>query len=55
MTERGFVLMPLADFAADLSVGGRTVAEWLRDADVDWDRGRRRERRLVARRVSLNL
>ncbi len=34
MTERGFVLMPLADIAADLSVGGRTVAEWLKDADV---------------------
>lgn len=34
MTERGFVLMPLADFAADLEVQGRTVGEWLRDADV---------------------
>ncbi|MEY9197188.1 MULTISPECIES: 2-amino-4-hydroxy-6-hydroxymethyldihydropteridine diphosphokinase [Sinorhizobium] len=34
MTERGFVLMPLADFAADLNVAGRTVGEWLTDADV---------------------
>lgn len=34
MTERGFVLMPLADFAADLEVQGRTVGAWLRDADV---------------------
>ncbi|WP_026613967.1 2-amino-4-hydroxy-6-hydroxymethyldihydropteridine diphosphokinase [Ensifer aridi] len=34
MTERGFVLMPLADFAADLSVRGRTIREWLNEADV---------------------
>ncbi|WEX75933.1 2-amino-4-hydroxy-6-hydroxymethyldihydropteridine diphosphokinase [Sinorhizobium numidicum] len=34
MTARGFVLMPLADFAAELSVEGRTVGEWLKDADV---------------------
>ncbi|MCV9960579.1 2-amino-4-hydroxy-6-hydroxymethyldihydropteridine diphosphokinase [Pararhizobium sp. BT-229] len=34
MTERGFVLKPLADFAADLIVGGRTVAAWLKDADL---------------------
>ncbi|WFU49257.1 2-amino-4-hydroxy-6-hydroxymethyldihydropteridine diphosphokinase [Sinorhizobium terangae] len=34
MTARGFVLMPLADFAADLSIEGRTVREWLNDADV---------------------
>jgi 2-amino-4-hydroxy-6-hydroxymethyldihydropteridine diphosphokinase len=34
MTERGFVLMPLADFAPGLVVSGRTVAEWLQDADV---------------------
>jgi 2-amino-4-hydroxy-6-hydroxymethyldihydropteridine diphosphokinase len=34
MTERGFVLMPLADFAADLTIAGRTVAAWLEDADV---------------------
>lgn len=35
MTERGFVLMPLADIAPDLVVGGRTVAAWLADADVN--------------------
>ncbi|MDK1373081.1 MULTISPECIES: 2-amino-4-hydroxy-6-hydroxymethyldihydropteridine diphosphokinase [unclassified Sinorhizobium] len=50
MTMRGFVLMPLADFAADLCIEGRTVREWLNDADVagievadadaDWWRGR---------------
>ena len=34
MTERGFVLMPLADFAADLTVRGRSVSAWLADADV---------------------
>ncbi|OBZ92378.1 2-amino-4-hydroxy-6-hydroxymethyldihydropteridine pyrophosphokinase [Pararhizobium polonicum] len=34
MTGRGFVLMPLADFAPGLSIEGRTVAEWLEDADV---------------------
>ncbi|TCN18904.1 2-amino-4-hydroxy-6-hydroxymethyldihydropteridine diphosphokinase [Sinorhizobium americanum] len=34
MTDRGFVLMPLADFAADLEVAGSTVGEWLADADV---------------------
>lgn len=34
MTERGFVLMPLADFAADLAVSGRTVKDWLTVADV---------------------
>ncbi len=34
MTERSFVLMPLADFAPDLAVAGRTVAEWLGDADI---------------------
>ncbi len=33
MTERAFVLMPLADFAGDLLVGGRRVADWLADAD----------------------
>ncbi|NLR96266.1 2-amino-4-hydroxy-6-hydroxymethyldihydropteridine diphosphokinase [Rhizobium sp. P38BS-XIX] len=35
MTERGFVLMPLADFAADLMVSGRKVADWLGDVDVE--------------------
>ena len=34
MTERGFVLMPLADIAADMQVRGRTVSDWLRGADV---------------------
>ena len=34
MTDRGFVLMPLADFAADLVVKGRTVADWLSGADT---------------------
>ncbi|MFK0272809.1 2-amino-4-hydroxy-6-hydroxymethyldihydropteridine diphosphokinase [Ensifer sp. NPDC090286] len=34
MTERGFVLMPLADFAADMAVGGRSVGDWLQQADV---------------------
>jgi 2-amino-4-hydroxy-6-hydroxymethyldihydropteridine diphosphokinase len=34
MTERGFVLMPLADFAADMAVGGRPVGDWLQQADV---------------------
>ena len=34
MTERGFVLKPLADFAPDLTIAGRTVAAWLQDADV---------------------
>lgn len=35
MTERGFVLMPLADFAADLVVKGRTIGNWLGDVDVE--------------------
>jgi len=34
MTERGFVLMPLADFAPGLIVSGRAVQDWLKDADV---------------------
>lgn len=34
MTGRGFVLKPLADFAPNLAIAGRTVAEWLADADV---------------------
>lgn len=34
MTGRGFVLMPLADFAANLIVAGRSVAGWLKEADV---------------------
>ncbi|MGN7293572.1 2-amino-4-hydroxy-6-hydroxymethyldihydropteridine diphosphokinase [Rhizobium sp. SAFR-030] len=34
MTERGFVLMPLADIAPDLKVLGKTVSAWLSQADV---------------------
>lgn len=33
MTDRGFVLMPLADLAPDLVVDGLTVREWLSRAD----------------------
>lgn len=33
MTERGFVLLPLADIAADLKVTGKSVADWLVGAD----------------------
>jgi 2-amino-4-hydroxy-6-hydroxymethyldihydropteridine diphosphokinase len=29
MTERAFVLVPLADIAPELQIGGRSVAEWL--------------------------
>ncbi|AYG68202.1 2-amino-4-hydroxy-6-hydroxymethyldihydropteridine diphosphokinase [Rhizobium sp. CCGE531] len=35
MVERGFVLMPLADFAADLVVNGRKIGDWLREVDVE--------------------
>lgn len=34
MTERGFVLMPLADIAPDAIVRGRAVSSWLAAADV---------------------
>ena len=34
MTGRGFVLMPLADIAPAMAVEGRTVADWLGEADV---------------------
>ena len=34
MTGRGFVLMPLADIAPDLTVEGRPVQDWLQEADV---------------------
>lgn len=34
MTGRGFVLMPLADVAPGLIVAGRTVRDWLKQADV---------------------
>jgi len=33
MTERGFVLMPLADFAPDFIVQGKTVRDWLGEVD----------------------
>ncbi len=33
MTERAFVLMPLADIAPDIVVNGRRVLDWLEDAD----------------------
>ncbi|WP_407721093.1 2-amino-4-hydroxy-6-hydroxymethyldihydropteridine diphosphokinase [Neorhizobium petrolearium] len=49
MTERGFVMMPLADIAPDLLVKGRKVGEWLQETDTagikiardsqDWWRG----------------
>ena len=34
MTDRGFVLMPLTDIAADLIVAGRAVSHWLSEVDV---------------------
>ena len=34
MTERAFVLMPLADIAADLMIKGRPVSSWLALVDV---------------------
>ncbi|WP_174062968.1 2-amino-4-hydroxy-6-hydroxymethyldihydropteridine diphosphokinase [Agrobacterium larrymoorei] len=33
MTDRAFVLMPLHDIAPDLFVKGKSVSEWLADAD----------------------
>lgn len=49
MTERGFVILPLADIAADLRVRGKTVLAWIETADIrgisvanesrDWWRG----------------
>jgi 2-amino-4-hydroxy-6-hydroxymethyldihydropteridine diphosphokinase len=33
MLDRAFVLMPLADIAPDLVIGGRAVAVWSDDAD----------------------
>jgi 2-amino-4-hydroxy-6-hydroxymethyldihydropteridine diphosphokinase len=33
MTERAFVLMPLADIAPDLVVNGKPISEWLNAAD----------------------
>ncbi|WP_200814152.1 2-amino-4-hydroxy-6-hydroxymethyldihydropteridine diphosphokinase [Rhizobium oryzae] len=49
MTERGFVMKPLADIAPDLPVKGRKVRDWLEEADTggikvagdqDWWRAR---------------
>nr|WP_046667141.1 2-amino-4-hydroxy-6-hydroxymethyldihydropteridine diphosphokinase [Neorhizobium tomejilense] len=34
MTDRGFVMMPLADIAPDLLVKGRKVRDWLGGADT---------------------
>ncbi|PRD41603.1 2-amino-4-hydroxy-6-hydroxymethyldihydropteridine diphosphokinase [Phyllobacterium phragmitis] len=34
MTERAFVLVPLAEIAPGLKVDGRTVEEWRRDCDL---------------------
>ncbi|MBY5815723.1 2-amino-4-hydroxy-6-hydroxymethyldihydropteridine diphosphokinase [Rhizobium leguminosarum] len=34
MTDRGFVLMPLADIAPGLRVRGRMVSDWLSNAEV---------------------
>ena len=33
MTERAFVLMPLADIAPDMTVNGKAVSDWLTNAD----------------------
>ncbi len=35
MTERGFVMLPLADIAPDMLVRGRTVADWQRGTKTD--------------------
>ncbi len=34
MLERGFVLLPLADYAATMIISGQSVAQWLAHADV---------------------
>jgi 2-amino-4-hydroxy-6-hydroxymethyldihydropteridine diphosphokinase len=34
MTERGFVMMPLADIAPDMIVNGKAVRKWLQNADI---------------------
>ena len=34
MFERGFVLVPLAEIAADKVIGGKRVSAWLQDADT---------------------
>jgi 2-amino-4-hydroxy-6-hydroxymethyldihydropteridine diphosphokinase len=49
MTERSFVLLPLAEIAPGLEVNGRSIADWLEQADTtgierlrerDWWRGK---------------
>ncbi|MCW7544443.1 2-amino-4-hydroxy-6-hydroxymethyldihydropteridine diphosphokinase [Aurantimonas litoralis] len=35
VTERAFVLVPLADIAPDLAFGGRTVADWIAAIDPE--------------------
>jgi 2-amino-4-hydroxy-6-hydroxymethyldihydropteridine diphosphokinase len=35
MLERGFVLLPLADYAASIKISGQTIQEWLARADVE--------------------
>ena len=35
ITERAFVLVPLADIAPDLAIAGRSVSSWLADIDTD--------------------
>jgi len=34
MTERGFVLLPLSDFAPDMILENKNVSQWLADVDV---------------------
>ena len=34
MTERAFVLKPLADIAASIEVEGRSIAQWLESVDI---------------------
>ena len=34
MTQRGFVLLPLNDFAPDLMLETKNVSQWLADADI---------------------
>lgn len=35
MTQRGFVLLPLAQIAPDLKVDGRLVSDWINEVDLD--------------------
>jgi 2-amino-4-hydroxy-6-hydroxymethyldihydropteridine diphosphokinase len=49
MTERGFVILPLADIAPEIKIRGKTIGDWLLSADTagitvaqesrDWWRG----------------